>query len=115
MSANRVRVITARTVPCCLTWAAGRPRADTGDHRAPQPLDVARDAQRLGLRGRLSLLRLPPAPPPREASYTGQRTDHILYPYLLMDAIWDNADRFSVDYEAPALGSWVTGVKTQAY
>ena len=32
-----------------------------------------------------------------------------------MDAIWDNADRFSVDYEAPALGSWVTGVKTQAY
>ena len=50
-----------------------------------------------------------------EASYTGQRTDHILYPYLLMDAIWDNADRFSLDYEAPALGSWVTGLKTQVY
>lgn len=50
-----------------------------------------------------------------EASYTQQRTDHILYPYLLMDALWDNADRLSVDYEAPALGSRLTGLKTQVY
>ncbi len=34
-----------------------------------------------------------------EASYTRQRTDHILYPYLLMDAVWDDADRLSFDYE----------------
>ena len=49
------------------------------------------------------------------ASYTGQRTDHILYPSLVMDAIWDNADRLSVDYQAPALGRHVQGVKAQTY
>lgn len=50
-----------------------------------------------------------------EASYTRQRTDHILYPYLQMDAIWDDADRVSLDYQAPALGRHVTGLKAQAY
>jgi iron complex outermembrane receptor protein len=50
-----------------------------------------------------------------ETSYTRQRTDHVLYPYLLMDAIWDNADRVAVDYEAPAMGSRVSGLKAQAY
>ncbi len=50
-----------------------------------------------------------------EASYTRQRTDHVLYPYLLMDAIWDDADRVSLDYQAPALGPHVTGLKAQAY
>jgi iron complex outermembrane recepter protein len=49
-----------------------------------------------------------------ESSYTAQRTDHILYPYLLMDALWDNADRAAVDYSAPAMG-WLTGLKAQAY
>lgn len=50
-----------------------------------------------------------------EASYTRQRTDHTLYPYLLMDAIYDDADRLSVDYAAPALGGRLTGLKAQAY
>ena len=45
-----------------------------------------------------------------EASYTRQRTDHILYPYLQMDAVYDDADRASVRYEAPAFGR-LTGVK----
>jgi iron complex outermembrane receptor protein len=49
------------------------------------------------------------------ARYTRQRTDHVLYPYLLMDAIWDNADRLSVDYQAPGLGPHVQGVKAQVY
>lgn len=50
-----------------------------------------------------------------ETSYTRQRTDHTLYPYLLMDAIWDNADRLSVDYQGPAPGGPVTGLKAQVY
>ena len=48
-----------------------------------------------------------------EASYTRQQTDHILYPYLLMDAIYDNADRAALNYQAPAVGR-LTGVKAQA-
>jgi len=50
-----------------------------------------------------------------EASYTQQRTDHLLYPYLMMDAIWDNADRASLEYRAPAPGWRVTGLEAQAY
>src|SRR3989304_5648026 len=50
-----------------------------------------------------------------ETSYTRQRTGHTVYPYLLMDAIWDNADRLSVDYQGPAPGGPVTGLKAQAY
>ena len=48
-----------------------------------------------------------------EATYTRQQTDHILYPYLQMDAIYDNADRAAVNYQAPASGR-VMGVKAQA-
>jgi len=48
-----------------------------------------------------------------EATYTRQQTDHILYPYLLMDAIYDNADRAALNYQAPAAGR-VTGIKAQA-
>jgi iron complex outermembrane receptor protein len=48
-----------------------------------------------------------------EATYTRQQTDHILYPYLQMDAIYDNADRAAVNYQAPAVGP-LTGVKAQA-
>lgn len=45
-----------------------------------------------------------------EASVTRQQTDHILYPYLQMDAIYDDADRASVRYEAPAMGR-LSGLK----
>jgi len=47
-----------------------------------------------------------------EASYTRQRTDHILYPYLLMDAVYDDADRAALSYQAPAVGR-LSGVKAQ--
>jgi iron complex outermembrane receptor protein len=32
-------------------------------------------------------------------SYTRQHLNHVLYPYLLMDGIWDTADRASAAYE----------------
>jgi len=49
-----------------------------------------------------------------ETSYTAQRTDHILYPYLQMDAIWDNADRAAVDYDGPSMGPF-SDLKGQFY
>lgn len=48
-----------------------------------------------------------------EASYTRQQTDHVLYPYLLMDAVYDDADRAALNYQAPAMGR-LTGLKAQA-
>lgn len=50
-----------------------------------------------------------------EVSYTRQQTDHTLYPYLLMDAVYDNADRVSVDYTGPTNGPRVHAIKAQAY
>ncbi len=48
-----------------------------------------------------------------EATYTRQQTDHILYPYLQMDAIYDDADRAALNYQAPATGR-ATALKAQA-
>ena len=42
------------------------------------------------------------APSPRhrlDVAYTAQRADAILYPYLFMDAGWDNMDRANVRYD----------------
>ncbi|HEY0592837.1 MAG TPA: TonB-dependent receptor [Thermoanaerobaculia bacterium] len=39
-----------------------------------------------------------------EAAYTSQRTDRTLYPYLLMDAVRDDADRLSLRYERGGAG-----------
>jgi iron complex outermembrane recepter protein len=48
-----------------------------------------------------------------DAGFTRQQTDHTLYPYLLMDAIWDDADRASLDYSAP--GPFAAALEAQAY
>jgi iron complex outermembrane receptor protein len=50
-----------------------------------------------------------------EASYTRQQTDHILYPYLLMDAVWDDADRLAVAYQAPRRDRRISAIKALAY
>jgi iron complex outermembrane receptor protein len=50
-----------------------------------------------------------------DLSVTRQQTDHTLYPYLLMDAIFDDADRVSLEYAASALGADISGLKLQAY
>jgi len=40
-------------------------------------------------------------------SYTRQEADDVLYPYLMMDAIYDNTDRVNLTYEiAPARGAF---------
>ena len=42
-----------------------------------------------------------------QVSYTRQEADHVLYPYLMMDAVYDNTDRLNLSYQiSPASGPW---------
>jgi iron complex outermembrane receptor protein len=48
-------------------------------------------------------------------AYTRQEADHVLYPYLMMDAIYDDTDRVNVTYQvAPRSGPW-TSLRLQTY
>ncbi len=47
-------------------------------------------------------------------SYTRQQADHVLYPYLLMDAVYDDTDRAQLAYEADRLGG-LRAFKLRAY
>ena len=50
-----------------------------------------------------------------QVAYTRQEADHVLYPYLMMDAIYDDTDRVNVTYQiAPRSGSW-TSIRLQTY
>lgn len=44
-----------------------------------------------------------------------QEADHILYPYLLMDGIWDNTDRLEADYTYSPQGKEGALVQAQVY
>ncbi len=48
-------------------------------------------------------------------SYTRQQADHVLYPYLQMDAVYDDTDRFNFGYQISGLQSAVKSVRIQAY
>jgi iron complex outermembrane receptor protein len=50
-----------------------------------------------------------------DLSYTRQDSGAVLYPYLLMDALWDDTDRVNVRYEASGLGARRASVRAQAY
>jgi iron complex outermembrane receptor protein len=63
--------------------------------------------------GRLAVV--PAAGQLLEVAYTRQDAGEALYPYLLMDAITDVADRVNVRYEAPRLAEGRGGVLAQAY
>jgi iron complex outermembrane receptor protein len=50
-----------------------------------------------------------------QVAYTRQEADHVLYPYLMMDAIYDDTDRVNVGYQiAPRSGSWKS-IRLQTY
>ena len=50
-----------------------------------------------------------------QLSYTRQEADHVLYPYLQMDAVYDNTDRLNLSYEiAPSKGIWKS-LRLQTY
>lgn len=50
-----------------------------------------------------------------ELSYTRQAGGKTLYPYLLMDALYDNADRAGLRYEAGGLSGPVQAIRGQVY
>jgi iron complex outermembrane recepter protein len=47
--------------------------------------------------------------------YARQDADHVLYPYLQMDAIYDNADRFNAGYQIDDLSSFVRSLRVHGY
>jgi iron complex outermembrane receptor protein len=58
------------------------------------------------------------APAPRhqvDLSYTRRDSGAVLYPYLLMDALWDDTDRVNLRYEATGLGARQASVRAQGY
>jgi len=50
-----------------------------------------------------------------QLSYTRQQADDVLYPYLLMDGITDDADRLNLRYGIVRQGALVSNVTARAY
>ncbi len=50
-----------------------------------------------------------------DLAYTRQEADAVLYPYLMMDALWDDTDRVNLRYEATGLGARRASLRAQAY
>lgn len=48
-------------------------------------------------------------------SYTRQQADHVLYPYLQMDAVADDADRLRVGYHRASVGGVVETLSADAF
>ncbi len=48
-------------------------------------------------------------------SYTHQEADHVLYPYLQMDATYDDTDRINAGYQIDNLQGFVQSLKVHAY
>ena len=50
-----------------------------------------------------------------QLAYTRQEADHVLYPYLMMDAVFDNTDRLNLSYLiSPTSGPW-RSLRLQTY
>jgi iron complex outermembrane receptor protein len=50
-----------------------------------------------------------------ELSYTRQAADHMLYPYLQMDAVYDNADRAHLAYQIDHVSDFITSLRFNGY
>jgi len=50
-----------------------------------------------------------------EISYTRQQSGELLYPYMMMDGAFDNADRFTARYDYLQPHSWIHGLHAMAY
>jgi iron complex outermembrane receptor protein len=48
-------------------------------------------------------------------SYSHQQADHVLYPYLQMDAVYDDTDRINAGYQINDLSGLMRSVQIQAY
>ncbi|ADC88806.1 outer membrane insertion C-terminal signal [Thermocrinis albus DSM 14484] len=50
-----------------------------------------------------------------ELSYTKQDARHVLYPYLMMDAIYDKTDRFNIGYRIDNISDTLKDLRFQFY
>jgi len=50
-----------------------------------------------------------------EFHFTRQEANDVIYPYLLMDAVYDNTNRASWSYEIDSIGSFIRNVEIQIY
>uniref|UniRef100_A0A7C5SXK9 TonB-dependent receptor n=1 Tax=Thermocrinis ruber TaxID=75906 RepID=A0A7C5SXK9_9AQUI len=50
-----------------------------------------------------------------EFSYTKQDARHVLYPYLVMDAIYDKTDRFNMNYQINGISDMLKSLKFHLY
>jgi iron complex outermembrane receptor protein len=50
-----------------------------------------------------------------QLAYTRQDVNQVFYPYLLMDGVYDDADRLSVRYDTQELSDKLTGLTAQGY
>ncbi len=50
-----------------------------------------------------------------EIDYARQEADDVVYPYLLMDAVYDNTDRLKLKYEIPDISNCIKNLKVQFY
>jgi len=50
-----------------------------------------------------------------QLSYTHQEADHVLYPYLQMDAVYDDTDRINAGYEINNISGLVRSLRFQGY
>lgn len=50
-----------------------------------------------------------------QLSFARQEADHVLYPYLMMDAVYDNGDRLNFGYNIDVPSGWVKGLQFQGY
>ena len=93
------------------TDGSGKRFTEYGNYRSSA---IDSDAFRIGTAwGKWSF-----APRPKQMiqlSYSRQGADHVLYPYLLMDAIYDNADRVNFGYQWNDPSGVVKSVKFQGY
>lgn len=48
-------------------------------------------------------------------SYTHQEADHILYPYLQMDAVYDDTDRINGGYQIEGISDFIRSLRFQGY
>jgi iron complex outermembrane receptor protein len=48
-------------------------------------------------------------------SFTHQEADHVLYPYLQMDAVYDDTNRINVGYQIDDLSGFVKSLRFQGY
>jgi len=50
-----------------------------------------------------------------QIAYTRQQADHVLYPYLQMDAVYDDSDRISLSYQIDRGGSFIHALRFRGY